>query len=105
MNIGKPKWINTYVQAHSKPPPIPLIRSVTLKIVECNIVNIKMFRDPVSATSKTYDLKFPTFKNCKPGQFLQIVKDFNTATGGTGTMSATGKIHFLRTLLRKEDQR
>ena len=61
-----------------------------------------MRRDPESATSETYNLKVQTFKNGKPDEFLQIIKDFNTATYGMGTTSDTGKIKFLRTMLRRE---
>ena len=31
-----------------------------------------------------------------------MIKDFNTATDGMGTTSATGEIQFLRTMLRGE---
>ena len=49
--------------------------------------------------SKTYEVKVPTFANGKPEYFLQMMKEFKTATNGTGTTSATGKSHFLRTVL------
>ena len=54
-----------------------------------------MRQDPASATSKTYELKVPMFENGKSEKFLQMMKDFRTAPDGTGTMSATGKTHFL----------
>ena len=61
-----------------------------------------MRQDPASDTSKTYKLKVPTFKNGKPEEFLQMMKAFNTATDGTGTTSATGKIYFLHSMLHGE---
>ena len=61
-----------------------------------------MRQDPESATSETYKLKVPTFKNSKPEEFLQMMKDFKTATYGTGTTFASGKINFLLSMLRGE---
>ena len=61
-----------------------------------------MRQDPSSATSKTYELKFPMFENGKPEEFLQMMKDFKIVTDRTGTTSATKNIHFLRTMLREE---
>ena len=34
---------------------------------------------------------------------MQTIKDFKTATDGTGTTSSTKTIHFLRTMLFRED--
>ena len=61
-----------------------------------------MIRDLASATSETYNMKVPAFKNGKPEDFLQIIKDFKTATDGTGYTPTTGKIQFLSTMLYKE---
>ena len=61
-----------------------------------------MRRDPALATSEIYKRKVATFENGKLEEFLWIRKDFKTATDGTGTKSATGKIHFLRTKLHGE---
>ena len=36
---------------------------------------------------------------------MQTIKDFKTATDGTGTTSVTGKIQFLRNMLRREAPR
>ena len=102
MKLGNNRWINADVQAHTKPPSIPLIRSETENLEECNIFKIKMRRDPASATSKTYKLKFPTFKNIKPEEFLQITKDFKIKIDGTGTTPTNGKINFLYTMLCAE---
>ena len=57
-----------------------------------------MLRDPASATSETYELKVQTFKNGKPEESHQIMKDFKTGIDGTGTNSASGEIQFLCTL-------
>ena len=98
----KSKWLNAYVQVRIKPMPIHLIRSVTEKVEDYNIFKIKMHQDPASATSEIYNLKFATFENGKLKKILQMMKDFKTATDGTGTMSATVKTNFLRTMLRGE---
>ena len=66
MNLSNPNYISAYFQAHIYPQSIPLIMAVTKNDKECEIINIKMRRDPASATSKTYNLKFPTFENVKP---------------------------------------
>ena len=59
-----------------------------------------MRRDPESAASDTYELKFQTFENVKPEEFLQMINDFKTETDETGTTSATGKIQFLCNMLQ-----
>ena len=58
-----------------------------------------MLWDPMAATSKTYELKVPTFENGKPEEFLKRMKKFNTAIGKTGTTTTAGKINYLLTLL------
>ena len=60
-----------------------------------------MRQDLTSTTSDTYELKFQTFENVKPEYFLQMMKDFKTGIDGTATTSATRKIQFLRTMLRR----
>ena len=62
MNLINNRWIDTNVKAGIKPPPIPLIRAVTEKVAEYNIIKIKMRRGPASATSKIYELKSPSSK-------------------------------------------
>ena len=99
MKLGNTQWIKADVKACIEPPPITMISSVTEKVEECNIIKINMRRDPASSTSKTYKLKVPTSKNGKPEEFLQIMKEFKTATDGTVTTPATVKNHFLRTML------
>ena len=58
-----------------------------------------MRQDPASDTFKTYNIKAQTFKHFKPEDFLQMMKDFKTATDRTKTTSSTGKIQFLHTIL------
>ena len=99
MKIGNNRWLNTDVQARIETPPIPLIKATSEKVDECNIIKIKMRQDPASSTFKTYELKFQTFENGKPVDFLQTMKNFKTTTDGKGTTSATGKIQLLRTML------
>ena len=105
MNLGSNRCSTKDVQALIKPPPIPIIREATEKVEEYNIIKIEMSRDLESATSKTYKLKVHMFNNGKPEEFLHIMKDINTATGGAGTTSATKKNHFLCTILRGESIR
>ena len=102
MKLGNNMFPNVDVQARIEPPPIPLIGAATEKVKGFNTIKINMLRGLASATSETYTLKIPTFKNVKPEEFLQMVKDFKTATDVTGTMSTTGKIQFLGTILRRE---
>ena len=84
-------WLSEYVQAHTNLPPIPMIRAVTEKLKERNMIKIKMHQDPTPATSKTYELKVAAFKNVKPEEFLQMMKDFNTKIYGIGNTSKTKK--------------
>ena len=43
-------------------------------------------------------VKIQNIRKWQPEEFLQMIKDFKTATDGTGTTSATRKIKFLRTM-------
>ena len=102
MKLGKNRWLNGDFHARIKPPPIPIIMATEEKVEECNIIKMKMRQDPVSATSETSELKFQTFDNGKPEEFLHIMKEFKTATDGTGTTSTTRKTQFIHTMLRGE---
>ena len=66
MNLRNPNWISVDIQANIDPPQILLIRVVTEKVKYFDIIKIKMLCDPASATSKTYEIKVPTFENGKP---------------------------------------
>ena len=85
VKTGNKKWLNEDVQARIDPPPIPLIKATNRNTEETNIIKVKIRQDPASATSETYELKVQTFKNGKPEEFLQMMKDFKTAVDGTGT--------------------
>ena len=61
-----------------------------------------MRQDPASTTSETYELKVQTFENGKPEEFLHMMKDFKTGIDGKATLSATRKIQFICTMLRRE---
>ena len=65
--------------------------AVIEKVAECNITRIKILQDTESVTSKNYKLKVLMSKNGKPEDFLQMMKEFKTATDGTGTTYATVK--------------
>ena len=80
MKLGNNKWLNADVQARIEPPSIPIIKATEGKVEERNIINIKMRLDLASAASDTYELKAQTFENGKPEEFLQMTKDFKTAT-------------------------
>ena len=99
MNIS-PLWISAEVQARIKPPPIPIIRKETDDVSECDIIKIKMRRNPSDADSETYGLKIAIFEHGQPEEFLALMKNLKTAVDSTGTTSAAGKINYLRTLLR-----
>ena len=100
MNIGIPKWINTYVQARINTPPIPPIKTISENLEEYNIIKINMRQDLASATSNTYELKVQTLENGKPEEFLKMMKEFKTTTDRTGTTPATSKFQFIRAMLR-----
>ena len=91
MKLRNTKWLHGDVQELINPPPIPLIGESTEKLEEFNIINIRMLLYPALATSKTYELKVPTFENGKPEGFLQMMKYPKTTTNRTGTTSATRK--------------
>ena len=52
-----------------------------------------MRQNTASATSNNYELKVQTFKNGKPEEFLETMKDFKTGIDGTGNNSVTIKIN------------
>ena len=54
-------WISAEVQARIKPPPIPLIKKETDDVSECDIIKIKMCRNPTDANSEMYKLKIVIF--------------------------------------------
>ena len=74
MKLGNKKWLNADVQARIEPPTTPLIKEMTEKVEEYNIIKIKMCWDPELAKSETYGLKVQTFENGKPEEFLTIMK-------------------------------
>ena len=75
------------------------MKKQTHNVSECDIIKIKMIQDPSDANSETYKLKIATFENVKLEAFLALTKNFKTAIDGAGTISAAGKINYLRTLL------
>ena len=105
MKVRNTKWLNADFQAHTKPQSLTLIREVIEEVYEFNTIKINMQQDPAPSTFKKYELKVPTSESGKLEEFLQMMKKFKTATDGIETMSATGKIQFLSTMLCKEDLR
>ena len=61
-----------------------------------------MRRYPISATSKTYELKISTFGEGNPEEFLQMINKFKTGIDGTGTTTTPKRINYLRNLLNGE---
>ena len=100
MNLKNNKWLNADVQACIEPLPIPLLKAAVRNTEETHIIKIMIRQDPASAISEAFKLKVQTFQNGKPEEFLQMMKDFNTGIDRTGTTSTSGKIQFLRTMLR-----
>ena len=91
MNIGNPNWLSTHFQARSNTPSIPINRAVAETVNKCDIIKIKMIRDPAAADSETCDLKISMFKYRKPEEFLKMMNNFKTEIDGTGTTTAAGK--------------
>ena len=102
MKLRNPNWLSADVQAHIEPPPIPLNRAAADTVKECDIIKIKMRRDPASATSDMYKLKIEMFENGKPEKSLKTMKSFKTEIDETGTTIAAGKTNYLRNLLHGE---
>ena len=55
-------WIRAELQACIKPPPIPLINSVTEDVNGCDIFNTKMRHNQSEAYSETYNINIATFE-------------------------------------------
>ena len=58
-----------------------------------------------SETSEMYNINMTTFENGKPEEILTLLNNSKIAIDGTGTTSATGRIEYLRTMLRGEGLR
>ena len=71
----------------------------------CDIINIKMRRNPDSAALETYELKVSMFKNVKLEEFIALIKNFKTAIDGTITISVSVWINYLHNMLRGESLR
>ena len=99
MKLRNPNWLSSDVQSHIDPPQIPLNRAAPENTKECDIIKIKMCRDPASATLETYELKISTFDNGKPVEFLRILNNFKTVINGTGNITPDRIIDYLHTLL------
>ena len=91
MKLGHLNWLSADLQACINNPLVPINRGSEETAKECNTIKIKMLWYPMAATSKTYELKVPTFENGKPEEFLKRMKKFNTAIGRTGTTTKAGK--------------
>ena len=101
MTLGvNPNWLSAEMQAHIKPPPIPLAIPEEVQDRACNIIKVKMIRNHVSAGSETYEFKINIFKNWNPEGLLKFMKKVKKYIKGTGMMKIAGIINVLCTLLR-----
>ena len=64
-----------------------------------------MCQNPSDANSETYEPKIVTFEHGQPEELLGLMKNFRREVYGTGTMTASGKINHISTLLRGEANR
>ena len=67
-----------------------------------NITKIKMCQNPASDESETYELNTAIFKIVKLEEFLALMKNFRTSIDGKRTTSVSGKVNYLRIMLRGE---
>ena len=65
-----------------------------------HIIKIKIRRNPTSAASETYNVNMNTFDDGQPEKFLSLLKNFKIAIDGTRTTTPSGRINYLRTMLR-----
>ena len=87
MNISTNlNYLSAGLQFCIDPLPIPLDMAMIENEKYCDIININMHWDPVSATWETYKLKTTDFKNLKPEEFLAIMNNLKTVIDGAGTM-------------------
>ena len=56
-----PAWLSAELQARIEPPLITMIKKETEGVITCDIINIKMRRNPSDVDSETYELKITTF--------------------------------------------
>ena len=61
-----------------------------------------MQRNPAMDMSETYNINMSTFEDGQPEKFLALLNNFKIAIYGTGMTSPSGRINYLRTMLRGE---
>ena len=54
------KWLNAYVQAHTRPPTILIIKVELEEERASNMINIKIQRNLASAMSEMYNINMTT---------------------------------------------
>ena len=92
-------WLSTDVQAHIGPPSILLIKVELEEESASNTIKVKIWRNPSTAMSETYNINMYTFKYVQPEEFLTLLKNFIIAIDGTGTTSWPGRINYICTIL------
>ena len=60
-----PSWTIENLKARIDPPPIPRIKTATEDANKCDIIKIKMLRNPDPDNSDTYELKIAKYENIK----------------------------------------
>ena len=71
----------------------------------CDIIKVKMRRNPVSSGSETYNFKMKFFENGSPEELLKFPINVNNSIEGTGTITVGVIINLLCTLLRRKSLR
>ena len=70
---------------------------------EYDYIKVKLHRNPAPDKYETFKYKSELFENRKPEEFLFFIWYLKKTLEATGTTSASGKIKFLYTFLRRED--
>ena len=103
MKLGlSSNWLSADVQTRIEPPPIPLTSPEEVQERACDTIKVKIKYNPASAGSETHEFKIAIFDNDSPEELLQFLTNAKKAIKRTGTKKFSGRINFLRTLLRGE---
>ena len=95
-------WLTVYVQSRIEHLTNPLVEVEIEEARAINIIKVKVWRNPTSDNLETYNINISTFEDGQPEEFLALLNNFRTVIYGTGTMSPSGRINYLRTMLRWE---
>ena len=90
------------MQAHIKPPPIPLIKLEVDDDSTNHIMKVNMMINTSSLASETYNVNMNTLDVGQPEEFPYLLKNFRIAIDGTGTTSPPSWINYLCTMLSRQ---